>query len=239
MNNYITPLALAVATASLISSPAFSSDDNQIAFEEGLRIDGAEIARMQGIEEEDAIQRLRWQVASGDIVEQLREQHADRLAGLYTEHSPTDRIVVRLTGDDDGESSQTISAGDQTIQVDFEYGADHTHAELRNVISEHRAAWIERFPTLQGTYTDARNGEIVLNVVVSSDETAEIEGQAASIADELSVPIRVHAILAPLERQAVRGSGALGVGCTSGFVVNHSPPLCIQNESFLNPLPPF
>lgn len=200
----------------LAGSVAAYAANGPNTYEQALQEDAQHYAQVYGISADDGLRRLKLQAAASDmLIAQLREQYKDRLAGIYIEHSPVDRVVVRLKGAAPVER-QTLAVEGDALNVDFQPGAAHTQAELETAIAKNLDALKSAFPTLQGTYTDDRTGEVVLHV---------LDGDSAKLASAsrlLGVPARIDALPVPLEPQAVTGGGSLAMGCTTGFVAKQT-----------------
>lgn len=209
------------ALAWLISGTVMANDMTSKTFELGLRAEAAQFSKVYNISEDDALQRLKWQAAAADVVSQLRDQYQNRLAGLYIEHTPMDRVVVRLKGNE-LIASRTFNVSNEQVAVEFVSGATHTQAELQQAIGTNLDTLKANFSGLQGTHTDPRTGEVVLTILGRDEESRQVRSQVASATRQLGVPVRVRVIPVPLERQAVRGSGSLDMGCTTAFVVKRT-----------------
>ncbi len=195
-----------------------SSFANRAAFDSSLREDAIELSKTHGISYQDALNQLKIDEAVAQPVAQLRKTYSVRLAGIYIEHQPTPRIVVRLKG----MASPTIhffntSAG--VVPVDFVVGAAYTQAELHDVITAKLVTLKSALPDLQGTATDEKTGEVVLYILGNDAKAAKAQGVARSI---FGVPTQVRALPVPVT-QEVRGSGFIDSGtCTGAFVVHET-----------------
>lgn len=81
-------LVLALLTAVPLAAEAAS---------EGLRQDAAEYAKRYRVELDEAVRRLQLQRAVSDLEGVLAEEEADAFAGLWIQHEPSYRVVVRFT----------------------------------------------------------------------------------------------------------------------------------------------
>src|SRR5687768_12215499 len=68
------------------------------AADAALLADATEIANSLGVSPQEAARRLRAQAILGAHLSQLREVHRGRIAGIYYQHQPDFRVVVRLKG---------------------------------------------------------------------------------------------------------------------------------------------
>ncbi|KYZ86117.1 hypothetical protein [Alloalcanivorax xenomutans] len=218
--NVMKGSALAVLVWS-VSGTGLANELTSEEFEKGLKAEAAQFSKIYSINEDEALHRLKWQAAAGDVVARLRDQYQNRLAGLYIEHAPTERIVVRLKGNE-RVASRAFNVSDEQVAVEFVVGAPHTQAELQQAIATNPDTLKATFPGLQGTHTDPRTGEVVLTVLGGDKESRQMRSKAESASQDLGVPVRVRTIPVPLERQAVRGSGSLDMGCTTAFVVKRT-----------------
>lgn len=187
------------------------------------------VAEALGISQEEARRILNVQEHSGELAERLRAQYSDRLAGIYLEHEPSSRLVVRLTGHD-AVRPQFHQFGADSLEVAFDVGAEHTFASLQKRFDAGFPQLGERVKGLQGGYVDERTGEIVIEVVHDGKNTglAEIQRTAEGI---FGVPSRLVELAEPTVQQAVFGGGLLDYAwagsnwiCTGGFIVRQPPP---------------
>jgi len=200
---------------------AAGAQSSASAFEEALKKDAQAISRTDGISHEDALRRLRLQAAASDrLIAQLREEFAARLAGIYIEHDPVDRVVVRLKGDA-LVADRRLQVDSDTLLVEFISGQSHTQVEIEDIIDNHIDALKKSVPRLQGVFADDKTGEAVLTVSLRENDLQKIRGMREVAQKILSIPVRIHRISSPLENQSIiRGGGSLmGLGCTAGFVV--------------------
>lgn len=210
----------AIATATLIVPVmAVNSAANSDVAEHALSEDARFHSASSGLPVEISYKRLRAESESAALVAKLRDSYRGRMAGLYIEHEPVYRIVVRLKGGQQ-EPSRFFDAGAQKVMVEFVPGARHSQAELRSAVDLKISQIRSILPTLQGTYTDVRTGEVVLDVLGKENEAQKMRHSVAYL---LNVPFRVRVLPMPLVRHAVRGSGAINGGsCTTTFVVKET-----------------
>jgi hypothetical protein len=189
--------------------------------EQALRADAAFYSREQGVAIEEAMKRLQAMDAAGELVSNLRESHAGRLAGIYYEHKPELRLVVRLTGTAPVASTQTALAAGGSIRTDFVVGAPATQSDLFALVDANLGRIQALLPTLQGVSVSDRTGEIVLDVFATGVAATSALAQDSTLETLLKNPVKINVIGAPLKRQAVRGGSHLSVGCTTGFVAKN------------------
>lgn len=127
------------------------------------------------------------ELGDGQIAQRLRDQHADRLAGLYLDRA-RNRIVVRLTGAAPV-ASETHTIEGRTLQVVFEPGARNSLAELNDIMAGSAAKIEAVLPTAHGRYLDERTGEIVIAI---EPDDAGGEAKEADLARSLGAPVRIE-----------------------------------------------
>lgn len=226
-------LAFAVAACGVSTEPdrGQSNDDigaNALTLLSNLvseELDARGVAEALGISLEDARGRINVQEHSGPIIERLRKQYESRLAGLYIEHEPTHRIVVRLTGPE-VVRSEFHRFGDDLLEVAFVTGADRTFADLQRSFELGFAGLTAATSAVQGGYVDERTGDIVIEVLRNDDKA---KAAASSLRTQLGAPVRLVELDEPNQAQAVFGSGRLSFpfgggtsACTNAFVVRHA-----------------
>ena len=180
-----------------------SSLASQAAYDNTLNEDAMHLSSAHGISFQNALAQLKIDAAVTEPMAQLRATYSDRLAGIYIEHEPTSRIVVRLKGTArPAMRIVTTSAG--VVPVDFIVGAAHTQAELHDVLETKLPALRTVLPDLQGTATDEKTGEVVLYILGDDAKAAKAQNTANRI---LGVPTQVRALTVPVT-QEVRGRGS-------------------------------
>jgi len=97
---------------------------------EALKIDAEAVAKSYQIPYQDALRQLKLQNASNEITSKLREEFLERLAGIYIEHDPIDRLVVRLKGDKVIPDRELNFDGD-VLLIQFISGQNYTKNELK------------------------------------------------------------------------------------------------------------
>ncbi|NOT87794.1 MAG: hypothetical protein HOP03_06395 [Lysobacter sp.] len=204
-------VAVVLATCAATLTPSLAGEP-----EAPLIKDAAFHAANRGLSLESSLNRLKKESEIAGLIAQLRDAYKDRLAGLYIEHDPVFRIVMRLKSDQI-ESSRLFDAGTQKVMVEFIPNSKYTQAELRAALDKNLEKIKSAVPTLQGTYTDVKTGEVVLDVFGTEYETQRVQQAVGHLLD---IPFRVRLIPAPLVQHAVRGSGLINGGtCTTTFVV--------------------
>jgi hypothetical protein len=203
-------LALVPAAANAQQPPAQSLQEDARAYAAEFNV---------GVDE--AMRRLRAQEQQGDIVDRLRKANPGRFAGLWVEHQPEFRIVVRLAGDAPAPPEFASAAAGSPSPVVFVTGAAATESQVLGKIQASRPQFRTALPGLVGTDMDVKTGDIVLYVHATgaAGETARAKG--AELARLVGHPVRVEVLNAPAQDGNVRGAANLS-NCTTGFVVQNS-----------------
>ncbi|MBB3342744.1 hypothetical protein [Luteimonas sp. RC10] len=201
--------------------------DGLLSADASMSRDVAGVADALGISEDAARRQLNVQPFADAIAERVRQRHANRLAGVYIEHAPSGRLVVRLTGHD-AVRPEFHQFGADPLEVAYEVGADHTLADLQRRFDTGFPTLGQRMQGLQGGYVDERTGQIVIERVRGEKAMRQADVQRLAAA-HFGVPVRVVEPDAPNEQQAVFGGGLLdyvrsGITyiCTGGFVVGNT-----------------
>jgi len=160
---------------------------NILGYEAALEVDAQNVATSLKISLEEAKSRLKVQEHSSPITERLRKQYESRLAGLYIEHEPTHRIVVRLTGHAVIRPEFHHFDGD-SLEVAFVPGAAHKLSHLQKRFDKVFGRLTASTPAVQGGYVDERTGEVVIEVLRGESKA---KAQAMALRSEIGAPIRV------------------------------------------------
>jgi len=220
---FIFSASIALGFGLAVSAKAQDAQEVERVKQEALNQQAEFIAKHSGLPYEDVQRQLRLQNANGGLIAGLRQEFRERMAGIYTEHYPIDRIVVRLTGDEPV-ASRKLQFGDDPLVVDFVVGQVYTHAELIRAIVEKSDALEKYFPELKGLSPSEKAGEVVMDMRVSEKDTETIEKMRAIAQEILQVPVRINP--APRGRMkllaSIVGGGSLPlIQCTSGFAVRN------------------
>lgn len=188
---------------------------------EALQQDGRSYATEFNVGIDEAVRRLRAQEQQGDVIARLRDANRSRFAGLWIEHQPTFRVVVRLTGDAPASPEFETAAAGSPIPVAFVTNATATESQVLAKIRESLPLFKAALPALMGTDMDVKTGDIVLTVyaVGAAGEAAKAKG--AELGRQIGHPVRIELVGAP-ERDLHTRGGANMSACTSGFVVANS-----------------
>jgi len=180
------------------------------------------ISHHYGLPLEDVQRQLRLQNSRGNLVENLREEFKERLAGIYIEHYPVDRIVVRLTGNLQIPGRE-LKIGDDNLRIDFAHGQEHSTAVLESAINNNWDKLRRLFQELQGAGTDDRTGEVVLHIHVPDTGIKKTDEMRSLAQEILKVPVRINAVPGKVENffSVVAGGSLPTIACTSGFAVRN------------------
>ncbi|HEX8210308.1 MAG TPA: hypothetical protein VF584_08970 [Longimicrobium sp.] len=188
---------------------------------EAVRQDARSYAAQFNVGIDEAVRRLHAQEQQGEVVSRLRAANRGRFAGLWVEHQPEFRIVVRLTGNAPAGPEFRNPAASSPTPVVFVTGAAATESEVLGRIQASLPRFAAALPRLMGTDHDVRTGEIVLTVHATGAAADAARSTAAALAREAGHPVRVSFIDTPLQNQHTRGGASLST-CTAGFVVANS-----------------
>jgi len=182
------------------------------------------MAKSSKISYEDALRQLKLQSASSDgYTSKLREEFSERLAGIYIEHEPVDRLVVRLTGNTEVASRRLEVDGD-VLLVEFITEQPHTAEYLEKIMMENNIKLKESINDIQGMSVSEKTGEIIIDVYMDEINPSKIEEMKNVGEGILGVPVKIHVLSAKMKTLGmVRGGRPLtALGCTTGFVVKQT-----------------
>lgn len=166
---------------------------------EAIGADAAEIAKSLEVTPSEAARRLRAQAVLGDHLARLREVHRDRLAGVYYQHQPDFRAIVRVKGEAPVRPHPLNRSPVEGVPIEFRTGASMTLDELHALRDRHGAA-LRAIPGLQGYGTDERTGTIQLSVYAPGREGV-VGGQIADLQARLGVPLTVEFVANPVSAE--------------------------------------
>lgn len=233
----VRKLALAAAMAAGLATAAAAQPAGPVppavqTAEEALAQDGAQYARMFGVDAAEAAARLRFQEESEEAIARLEQDHRRRLAGLSIEHRPDYRIVVLLTGSK-RVAPRVVRAGGRDVPVVFRTGARAGRTEILAALRDHGEAIRAAFPGNQGIGFDPSLGALVLMVRPRDVAGGGGERLGRRLAELTGVPAHIRVVDEPAADLA-GGSGGIEGGaridgidtvsgrrhyCTTGFLV--------------------
>lgn len=207
-----------------LATPALAADPTVQGASDALATDATSYAVAHGVGQDEALRRLRLQLASVGVADRLRVQYADRLAGLFVEHTPDWRLVVLLTGE---VPTQHLlrGSGDLRVPVEIRGGGAATRRAVLAAMDAHRQQLAAMVPGIRGMGADPRSGTLLLfqRASAAARPTAEVEAELTAVA---GVPVRLRLISATFDNAAAAGgsrvvgaSGGRNWICTTGFVV--------------------
>ena len=196
--------------------------------EEAMAQDAAEYARRYNVSLNIAVRRLRAQQDSVGITDELETTFRDRLAGIFIEHEPAFRIVVRLTGSDQVPDRTVVLEG-MNIPIVFQMGAPATRDRILAAIEQHQADIRATVSTPPGMGVDPKNGMLAVLVRARDVEQGDAKHLAENLSVVAGVPVEIRSWNEIARNLEVEGGGrAVGldgagdprqVVCTTGFVV--------------------
>lgn len=203
-------------------SGEFEAQDDpgrRIALQEAI----GSYAKDFGLNRDEAERRLMLQMELQDILASIEEAIGPRSGGVWIEHEPRLRGVVRLAGGDriNQEIERLIEASNVPIEL------VQTEGPSVDELARRLEGAMPRLQELGGGFAgaeiDVRTGEIVL--FYETGETAQAAPEARRRAQDaarevLQAPLRIEETDAPVGDGHTRGGADLST-CTSGFVVRH------------------
>ncbi len=174
------------------------------------------------VTKEEAVARTQAMTDSDDVVVKLREALPERFAGIWLEHEPKYRMVVRFTGGDEGLDDVRTIAASSPIPVEVQTGAELGLLELLAVL--------EKMPAILGDAwasgsADERTGRITVSLMPGSNlDAARLE---TDLEARFGVPVSVAAEAEVVTNNDTYGGRLLNDGfnapkCTTGFSVQNS-----------------
>ena len=190
MRHHVIPVLLLLAACGSPEEAPSQQGTADPAGEAATMADATELAKSLEVTPAEAARRLRAQAVLGDHLARLREVHADRLAGVYYQHHPDFRAVVRLKGDAPPRGHPLNRSPVDGVPIEFRTGAALSLAEL-HALRDRYAKELRGIPGLQGYGTDERLGTIALSVHAPGRE-GEVGGMIADLQQRLSIPLTVE-----------------------------------------------
>lgn len=156
-----------------------------------VEINSRTYAKSHGVSVDEAKRRLVIQGELDPLLAGLQEKYKGAVAGIFIEHDPVYKIVVRLTGK--GGSIRKLyrtSVGD--LPVELRFGSAHSRQELADSIKDGYVALKALLPDLEGVGVDERSGEVVAFTYSPNGEIAALDALQADVARVLRVPVRIN-----------------------------------------------
>lgn len=139
--------------------------------------DAAWYARDNGVSLEEAERRLARQPEIGAVQQRLNDD--PRFAGLWIEHQPTYRVVVRFTGDDAAAHLAQYTRDAFYVAQ----GADYSYAQLREGRTALHAQLDRERVYVMSSSVDVRRNRLVLDVVSEPDTRREAAAHGITFPD--------------------------------------------------------
>ncbi|MEN8401123.1 S1 family peptidase [Acinetobacter towneri] len=185
---------------------------------------------------QEAQKRLAMQAAKEPLIEQIKNQYKGRLAGIYIEHDPDYKIVVRLKGNQPiqnfvGKVQSNISLFkniDLNIPVEFQTGAVETLDEGLSRLKANIPNLKQLYPDLQATWYDEKTGEIGLLVYTegNSNQSSLRQKLTTLSSKNNGLPFTIEFTNQKMSDAAsIRGGAYISSSasyCTSGFGIKNS-----------------
>lgn len=188
-----------------------------ISPEEALERDAAGYAAAQGVTQEEAVRRFELQEKVGYLQAALLEEEKDSFAGLWIEHTPEFRVVVRFTEAPAGDRLKKALKGTELASLVVLEGAKYSLAELS--AKQSAALYLAR----QLGFVVEVDINIKTNLVeLYLTESQALESRLASAGVELPAGVVVFQV-ARLSVSEVDIYGGLAIStCTTGFSVKNA-----------------
>lgn len=192
-----------------LSISSFAAETiGQATFEAALKADADQLATMPLTDAEQAYQNLIVDDYVSKRSAEISSKYKDRLAGIYVEHVPQHKLIVRIVGNQ-SEPNKILTVPQPkhvrlkqtqtplTLSVEFQANQKFTREQMSQILDDHLDQLAKIFPDIQGTYVDERTGEIVLDTIEASNDPSQLD-QAIKL---VNVPVRVVPLHGPLELQ--------------------------------------
>lgn len=221
----MTRLPILLATLALGTGPAQAQPALQTR-DQAVAEDAVEYARLHRLAPEEALRRLRAELASAGPVDAVRRALGDRVAGIAIVHAPDFHVRILLTGGN-SPPDRVIDAGGTALPIRFVGGARASSAQLSAAIDRHREA-IDALIAHSGIGVDQSSGEMVVLASGQALGDRSPEAVAAEVEALTGVPARVRMIGGAAADSGISGgrrvegqepSDGRRYFCTTGFVV--------------------
>ena len=174
---------------------------------------------------DEAVRRLKAQLASAATTDAIAREFADRLAGISIDHVPTYRIVMLLTG-----KQPVAERSIDGVPIVFRTGAKATHAQAVEALRKHLIDLRSDLPNARGAGYDQRTGEVVLLVTRADAVRFGVDAIRTRAEQVSGVPVRVIINELNESNMSVDGGGRVeGLNlitkrrnlCTTAFVITN------------------
>ena len=204
--------SLSLLVLTLIAVSAFAQSDSPPGA--ALLQDAASYAARFGVDVDEAVHRLRLQREIGDLDAVLTTEERGTFAGLWIEHEPHYRVVVRFTDPAGEQRLRTRIAGGPLAALVDTKPARWTVAELEAQQQEIRSA-SQRAGVKANSDINVVENRVELQVVDPQEMHAALVSKRVAIPPAVEIT-RVDALAVP---QSLLGGGSPLSTCTAGFTV--------------------
>ncbi len=224
--------SLAILVSALCAPLAFGQSDFS---NHALLEDAADYAKTVGIDLDEAVKRLRLQDEIGELNGYLYKEMRDSFAGLWIEHNPEFRVVVRFTETTDAQARRNLRTafddlvvqglidGNTLAPKDLDGLLDIRSAERSIAELEEAQAAAHHLLGLQGGRFDSEINLVENRVDVFALEANELKSRLLDAKASLPAGVEIFPTDSLLEtEQAALHGGQDMSSCTTGFNVRRN-----------------
>jgi hypothetical protein len=200
------PAAIWSTQSSPVSVGASDRDEDSTAIVNELDAGAIDYALAIGVDIDEARRRANLLNEARPILDSIRKEASDTLAGLYKVHDPDLRVYLRLTGEPSPALRSIIAESPLPIIVSTNAALSLSESVLR---LERAIPGVQsRVPERIGTSIDERTGDVVMDVFIEDDPEqiaeakARIEAARDSLAQAVGLPVQIH--YSPIGRHSCR-----------------------------------
>lgn len=185
---------------------------------EALLQDAASYAEAQRVDLDEAVRRLQLQQEIGELNAYLTKEMPETFAGLWIEHQPELRVVVRFTEEYGEKSLEETVAGKTLARLIDIRGAEYSLAELEGAqaTAHHLGKSLE---VLFDSEINVFENRVDLLVVEADKLRSRLSAAKMALPDGIEI-VPVESLL-QTEQAALHGGEDI-TGCTSGFNVRRN-----------------
>ena len=215
------PVLVVMLFGLLYTSNALAESDNVVSIDvpitnDALLLDATSYAQDNNVSVEEARQRLMLQKPFGILNEQLLHNEADTFAGVWIQHSPDYRLVVRFTDELQNGISPYLS-NELAPYITVDYTAVYSLQEMKSVQEEMIASLNETGLRFE-TGIKVRTNRVELYVEDNDDFRSNLSRHSI----ELHPNIFIKQVEDFSRKEVDIFAGLTLVPCTSGFSVRHT-----------------
>ena len=220
-NRWSLALVLMVSAVGSIALVGALSAQTAPAVFEPSNVDVQWYAESQDIPLQEAAHRLEVRHASDPFVQRILAAYPGRYAGMWVEHEPEFRLVIRFTGSDDGLDVAFVEAARAPMTISIQPGAAHS---LDHLLEAQTAIATNLGDQYAGGGVDVKANQVYVNVV--GDDQDDADALAGTLSAAYDVPVVVRLLAEPDSLMSTYGGKRLShyttystLECTSGFTV--------------------